>query len=248
MRYLVDLHTHTVASDHAYSSINEYVQQADKIGIAMFATTDHGPDLEDAPHFWHFANLKVIPHVIDGIGVLRGIEANIRADGSLDLEKHYLQRLDIVLAGFHPCLEPQDEATNTAILKKVITNGQVDILTHIGNPTYPINFREVMECALEHNVAIELNGSSSVSSRKGSHDNCVQVAKLARELGNTIALGSDAHFSGYLGNFKEVERIIEEAKLSYEQIINISPVTVLEFLEKRGHSPIASLHELFKVF
>ena len=63
MQFPVDLHTHTVASYHAYSTIVEYVHQAKLCGIKMFATTDHGPSLEDAPHVWHFGNLKVVPRI-----------------------------------------------------------------------------------------------------------------------------------------------------------------------------------------
>lgn len=54
MQFPIDLHTHTVASYHAYSTIVEYVHQAKLCGIKMFATTDHGPSLEDAPHVWSF--------------------------------------------------------------------------------------------------------------------------------------------------------------------------------------------------
>lgn len=248
MRFLVDLHTHTVASDHAYSTINDYVMQADKNGIAMFATTDHGPDLEDAPHPWHFGNLRVIPHIVDKIAVLRGIEANVRADGSIDLADHYLSRLDIVLAGFHPNLAPSTEEEHTRLIKKVIESGKVDIITHLGNPQYPIKIREVLECAKANNVAIELNSSSGVNTRKGSHDNCVQVARMAKEIGNTLALGSDAHVCYFLGNFKEAEKVIEEAALSYDQIINTSPIKVLDFLESRGHARIESMHNFFTPF
>ena len=86
MRFLVDLHTHTLASQHAYSTIKEYVEAADDKGIAMFATTDHGPDLEDGCHPWHFGNLRTIPHIIDKIAILHGVECNIRKDGSVDLD------------------------------------------------------------------------------------------------------------------------------------------------------------------
>ena len=78
MKYLVDTHTHTVASTHAYSTLQEYVVMAKQKGIKLFATTDHGPDMADAPHFWHFVNLRVIPRIVDGVGILRGIEANIK--------------------------------------------------------------------------------------------------------------------------------------------------------------------------
>lgn len=245
MRFLVDLHAHTVASDHAYSTVHEYIMQAQKIGLEMIAITDHGPSSPDSPHWRHFANLHVIPHVVDNIAVLRGLEADIQEDGSLDLEDEFLNKLDIVLAGMHATIPNGDEKKHTEVLKKVIASGKVDIITHIGNPRFPINFREVLECAYEHNVAIELNASSSVNSRLGSHDNCVEVAKLAKEIGNVIALGSDSHTCYFLGNFKEAESVLEDAQLGYDKIINTSPMKVLDFLESRGHSRIESLHKFF---
>lgn len=62
----VDLHTHTLASDHAYSTIHDYVRLAPSRGIKLFANTDHGPDMEDAPHKWHFVNSLTLPRVADG--------------------------------------------------------------------------------------------------------------------------------------------------------------------------------------
>lgn len=245
MRFLVDLHTHTVACAHAYSTVNDYVLQADKIGISMFAITDHGPDVPDAPHPWHFGNLGVIPHVVDNIAILRGVEANIRADGTLDLEDKYLERLDIVLAGFHPNLTPSDETTHTKLAIKIIESGNVDIFAHLGNPQYPVDFQTVLECAKEHHVAVELNSSSDINTRMGSHANCVKVAKMAKEVGNVVSIGSDAHVCYFLGKFKEVEDVIEEAGLGYNSIINTSPSKVLDFLEERGHAPIRSLRRLF---
>ena len=53
MQYLIDLHTHTIASDHAYSTIMELVSQAKVKGMSLFAVTDHGPDVSDGPHPWH---------------------------------------------------------------------------------------------------------------------------------------------------------------------------------------------------
>ena len=90
MKYQVDTHTHTVASTHAYSTIHDYLPIARAKGIKLFATTDHGPDMADAPHFWHFVNLHVLPRVVDGVGILRGIEANIKnIDGEIDFPERY---------------------------------------------------------------------------------------------------------------------------------------------------------------
>ncbi len=248
MRFLVDLHTHTNASQHAYSTIKEYFEAASDKGIAMFATTDHGPDLQDGCHPWHFGNLGAIPHIVDKIALLRGIECNIRAGGSIDLDNSYLKRLDIVLAGFHESLEPSTKDKHTAILLHLIEAGKVDIITHLGNPRYPFDHEQVLACAKEHNVAIELNGSSGINTRKGSHPNCVEIAKLAAKMGNVIALGSDAHSCYRLGDFRAAEKVLEEAGIGYDHILNTSPIKVLDFLEARGHEPIESLRNFFTPF
>ncbi len=245
MRFLVDLHTHTIASDHAYSTIGEYINYASETGIQMFAITDHGPAVPDAPHKWHFNNLRVVPRIVDDVAILRGVEANITATGGLDLEEATLKRLDIVLAGFHPSLTPSDKVTHTELALSVIKSGLVDVFAHPGWQMYPIDMEAVLECAKENNVAIEINSSSSVNTRLGSHENCVQIAKLAKKIGNTIALGSDAHICYFMGNFDESVTVIEEAGLGYSKVLNTSPVKVLEFLESRGHERIQELHELF---
>uniref|UniRef100_UPI001EF93DE3 PHP domain-containing protein n=1 Tax=Citrobacter koseri TaxID=545 RepID=UPI001EF93DE3 len=51
--YPVDLYMHTVASTHAYSTLHDYIAEAQQKGIKLFAITDHGPDMADAPHYWH---------------------------------------------------------------------------------------------------------------------------------------------------------------------------------------------------
>lgn len=247
MLFPVDLHSHTIASDHAYSTLGEYVSFAKERGIEMFATTDHGPALPDAPHMWHFGNLKVVPRVIDDVAILRGIEANITIDGDIDLEEYVRKTLDIVLCGFHPCIDPQGVEENTRLLVSVIKSGKVDVITHPGSPNYPINLEEFLVTAKEYNVAIEINSSSDVSTRRGSFSNCVQIAKLAKKIGNTIALGSDAHICYFLGNFEQSMKVIEQAEISYDQILNTSAIKVLDFLSSRGKSNLEELYNRFTI-
>jgi putative hydrolase len=72
MQSLVDTHAHTITSTHTYSTIHDYIAAAKEKGIKLFASTDHGPEMADAPHFWHFVNMRVLPRVVDGVGILRG--------------------------------------------------------------------------------------------------------------------------------------------------------------------------------
>ncbi|EOD9879151.1 PHP domain-containing protein, partial [Klebsiella pneumoniae] len=52
--YPVDLHMHTLASTHAYSTVHDYIAAAARKHIRLIAITDHGPEMVDAPHPFHF--------------------------------------------------------------------------------------------------------------------------------------------------------------------------------------------------
>jgi len=83
----------------------------------MFAITDHGPAMKGAPYLYHFGNLRVIPEVLYGVRILKGVEANIiDYSGGLDMPEEYLRRLDFVLASFHDiCIEPKTLEEHTRL-------------------------------------------------------------------------------------------------------------------------------------
>lgn len=246
MQYLVDTHAHTVASTHAYSTIHDYITVAKEKGLKLFAITDHGPDMADAPHFWHFVNMRVLPRVVDGVGILRGIEANIKnVNGEIDFFGDYLQELDIVLAGFHePVFPPSDRQTHTKAMIATIKSGCVDIITHPGNPAYPIDINLVAQAAAKYNVALEINNSSFLASRKGSEGNCLAIARAVRDAGGLLVMGSDSHVSFSLGEFEHAIDIINKAEFPHERLLNRSPRALLSFLADRGHKTLADFAEL----
>ena len=238
--YPVDLHMHTVASTHAYSTLSDYIAQAKQKGIKLFAITDHGPDMADAPHYWHFVNMRIWPRVVDGVGILRGIEANIKnTQGDIDCTGPMLTSLDLILAGFHePVFAPQDQATHTEAMIATIASGNVHIISHPGNPKYPIDIQAVAQAAAEHRVALEINNSSFIHSRKGSEANCRAVAAAVKEAGGYVALGSDSHTAFTLGDFSECRKILDAVDFPEDRILNVSPRRLLDFLESRGMAPI----------
>lgn len=244
--YPVDLHMHTVASTHAYSTLSDYIAQAKRKGIKLFAITDHGPDMADAPHHWHFINMRIWPRIVDGVGILRGIEANIKnTEGEIDCFGQMYDSLDLIIAGFHePVFAPHDKAINTQAMIATIASGNVHIISHPGNPKYPIDIMAVAEAAAKHQVALEINNSSFIHSRKGSEDNCRAVAAAVRDAGGWIALGSDSHTAFTLGEFDEALKIIEAVDFPEDRILNVSPARMLGFLESRGMTPIAEFAEL----
>ncbi len=227
-----DLHVHTVASGHAYSTINEIAAEAAGRGLRLVGMTDHGPALPGGPHFYHFMALRFIPQSICGVRILRGVEANIIGDGRLDLEDDQLVRLELVLAGFHPgCGYPgRSQADNTRALLKVMDKPQVHIVCHPGNPEFPLDYRAVARHAAATGTALEINNSSFAVSRAGSTENCRRLARYCAEFGAPVALGSDAHIAQGVGQLDQALAETRQAGIRDEQIVNLTLASTLNFL------------------
>ncbi|MBZ4646608.1 MAG: putative hydrolase [Petroclostridium sp.] len=234
MELLIDTHCHSVATGHAYSTIQELAEQAAKKGLEMIAITDHGVAMVDAPHLWHFGNLKVVPREIYGVKILRGVEANIiDMDGNIDMPEEYLRRLDWVIASFHDvCIKPGTIEQHTHAWIKVIENPYVDALGHSGNPVFTYNFDEVLRCVKDFDKLVEINNHSFLV-RTGSEINCKIIAQKCKELGVKIVVGSDAHISFDVGKFDKVYQLLEEVGMPEELIMNTSAQKLLDYLKKR---------------
>ncbi|MGK2889427.1 MAG: PHP domain-containing protein [Candidatus Malihini olakiniferum] len=103
---LIDLHIYTHANAHSYSSVFEYIMEAKRKNMLAIAITDHGHALDDSPHKWHFLNLNAIPERVEGLRILKGIEANIYENGSIDCDDLMSKKLDFVMAEFHSPFYP----------------------------------------------------------------------------------------------------------------------------------------------
>lgn len=236
MKLLVDTHCHTVASGHAYSTIVELAEEASKKGLKIIAMTDHGPAMPGGPFIFHFGNQNVIPDYINGVRILKGIEANIMDfKGSLDIEDRYLERMDIVIASFHEvCISPGSVEENTAALISAMKNPLVDIIAHPGNPNYPIDIDKFVEVAHETNTLIEINNSSFKVSRKGSEVNCRKIAAKAKEKGAVLVAGSDSHICFDVGKFDKVNELFEDLNMPEDLVINTDPQKLIDYLNKKG--------------
>ena len=103
MEILIDLHNHTIASGHAYSTMEEMISRAKKKGVKILGISDHAPALEGGPNIFYFGNLFVVPREIDGLILLKGVEANILDfEGNIDVPERFLKRLDYAIASLHP--------------------------------------------------------------------------------------------------------------------------------------------------
>ena len=110
MKYqsVMDLHTHTVASGHAYCTLREMAKAASDKGLELLGITEHAPKMPGTCHKFYFQNIKVVPREMYGIQLLLGSEVNILdAAGTVDLAQKTLEKLDVVIASLHvPCIKP----------------------------------------------------------------------------------------------------------------------------------------------
>lgn len=234
MKIVVDTHTHTLSSGHAYSTVQEMAKEAAVNGIEMFAVTDHGPAMKGAPFLYHFGNLRVIPFELYGVKIVKGVEANIiDYSGNTDMPDEYLKRLDFTMASFHDiCITPSSVEEHTNALIEIIKNPLIDAVAHPGNPQFQVDLERVVLAAKENNKLIEIN-NHSFEVRTGSDKNCKRFALLCKEHGVRIVCGSDAHISFDVGKFDRLYKMFEDISMPEELVLNTSVVKFEGYLKER---------------
>lgn len=238
MEYKIDLHIHTNVNPHAFSTLEENIKAAAKKGMEVIGITNHGPALPDTPHWWHLVNITIIPETIDGVRILKGVEANILDEnGNLDINQAVYSKMDIILAGFHVVPgygDTLNKEKNINAILNLINSQKIDIIVHPGNPLFPLDYEKMVKAAKNANVAIEINNTSlGETTRIGSKENCRKIIQLAKENECYIILGSDSHYSGHIGGFERAQKLIEEVNYPQHLILNSSKEILNNFLEKR---------------
>lgn len=236
MKFVVDTHCHTISSGHAYSTVMEIARVAKEKKIEMVAITDHGPSMPGSSNIYHIINQRVMPDFIDGVEILKGVEANIiDFCGSLDIEDPILKNLDIVIASLHDvCIKPGSIEENTNALIKAMENPNVDIVGHSGNPMFPIDKEAVVKKAKETNTLIEINNSSFLSSRVGSMENCMEIARLCNEYKVNIVMGSDSHIAFDVGRSEKVEEVLKTIDIDEDLVISTSVEKFKSYFKQKG--------------
>lgn len=224
MRELIDLHTHTISSGHAYSTIKENIDCAREKGLKYLGMSDHAPKMPGTAHIYHFHNLRAIPKEVDGVNVLKGAEVNILDfDGSLDLATDDLNSLDYAIVSLHaPCIASGTKEENTMAVINAMKKPNVKIVGHLDDSRYPINYEEVVKKAKELGILLELNNSSLKPNgfRVGAWGNDKEMLSLCKEYKAKIIFGSDAHICYDVGKFDNCIKLINEIGFPEELIVN----------------------------
>lgn len=201
-----DLQIHSVWSDGA-NTIKEMAEAAKKIGYEYIAMTDHTGELriaggmDEKTILQYMAEIDKINKEIGGIKILKGVEANIRKNGSLDISDEVLAKMDIVLAAAHSNFK-MAKPDMTKRICRAMENSNVDIFAH---PTgriiqkregYQINFDEILACAKRTGTILEINSYPDRLDLNDAH------IRKAVEAGVKLSLGTDSHSKNQLSNME----------------------------------------------
>lgn len=233
MKFIADTHCHTVASSHAYNTVDENAAYAAKIGLKALAITDHAPAMSDGAHLWHFHNLHVLPRKIDGVFILRGAEVNILDfDGSVDLDSGTLRSLEWVIASFHrPVCGPATREQHTQAYIKVAQNPGITVIGHCGTAIYDFDHERAVRAFKEYGKIVEINeGSTRV--RKDSWTNCVDIARLCKKYEVPVVVNSDAHYKTNIGDFCKSVQMLEELEFPEHLVLNADETRFFDTIKK----------------
>jgi len=234
-KFVADLHTHSLACGHGFSTVTEVIRAAADKGLELVALTEHGPAYPGSVKHVYFDTYRDIPNDMFGIKVLRGCEANIiDFAGTLDFDDRRLEAMDIVIASFHSDMTPKGNVEqNTQMYISAMRNPRVDIIGHPDSADYPIDVEAVVKAAVKYNVALEIN-SSSPAARPGSESVCREIISYAKEHGALLSAGSDAHYHLKVGDLDYSLGAIRTIGYPIERVLNYSVAQVFDHLRRNS--------------
>jgi len=232
-----DLQMHTSATD-GKNTIAEMAQKAKEMGYAYLAITDHSKavrvagGLDEKRLAKHLQEVEKAGGKIPGIRILKGVEVDILADGSLDLKDDILKECDVVLASVHSRFN-MEEGEMTRRIIKAIGNPHVSILAHptgrliLEREAYKVNLKEVFQAAIDHGVVLEIN---AYPDRLDLRD---VDARMAKEMGARLVISTDAHSTGQLELMKFGVFTARRGWVEARDVINTLPLPpLLKILRK----------------
>lgn len=224
MRTLLDVHTHTIASGHAFSTMQEMAQAAAEKGLQLLGITEHAPGIPGTCTPIYFKNLRCVPRQMYGVELMLGVELNIlNYQGDIDMEEELLSRLDLRIAGIHSlCYTPGTTDENTNAMIGAIRNPWVDIISHPGDGTASLHFEPIVLAAKEHHTLLEINNSSlnPIRQKVAARDNNLEILRLCKRYETPVILGSDAHISFDIANYDHLHELLRLTEFPEALIMN----------------------------
>lgn len=211
-----DLHAHSTWSSDGKNSIEEMAAEAKSRGYSFLAITDHSHYLRDGRLEKQDREIEALNETLGRLRLLKGIEVNIRADGSLDVDDETLARRDWVVASLHTAFDKNPTERVVAAME----NPNVDCIGHLTarkiNRRGPadIDLARVFETALATKTFLEINSQPDRLDLRDAH------ARAAGEAGVLLSISSDAHSTRALAYPELGVGQARRAWLTKEQVLN----------------------------
>ncbi len=192
-----DLQMHTRATD-GKNSIVQMAEKARSMEYQYIAITDHSKSvrvaggLDEEELAKHLRNIEKASSQVPDIRILKGVEVDILADGTLDLKDEILKKCEVVVAAVHSRFN-MEEGEMTRRIIRALKNPNVKILAHptgrilLEREPYRVNLKEVIQAAKDYGVVLEINAYPDRLDLKDAD------ARLAKEMGAKLAISTDAH-------------------------------------------------------
>ena len=236
MRDILDVHTHTIASGHAYNTMTEMIHAAQEKGLEVYGITEHAPRMPGSCHDFYFHNLKVVERQYGDLELLLRVELNILdEDGSVDLAEPYLGHMDVAIASLHgPCICPGSRRRNTACVINAMKNPHINIIGHPDDGRFPLDYEAVVQAAGEYHTLLEINNNSlnPRGFRQNARENDLQILRLCKKYRVPVIIGSDAHCAQEILRHDFVLPLLEETDFPEELVVNTDKTKLYAFINK----------------
>ncbi|MCI1665735.1 MAG: phosphatase [Atopobiaceae bacterium] len=241
---LCDVHTHTVFTRHAYSTIEENVRAASEAGLELLGSADHFSDMmypaDDYRDWQYFINMAAWPREWHGVRLLHGIECDIvdlsghlfgwdvpvadsivgdARDSHRTLYESIVPRQDYAIASIHGKVfcKGATQGSLTDMYVGALDDPHVLILGHTGRSGIDFDIDTVLAHAKQTHKLIEINEHSFGSSRH-IDGRCRDIACRCAEMGVQIAVNTDAHISCAVGRFDQSLDLLESIHFPQELV------------------------------
>ena len=211
-----EMHCHSTWSSDGKATIEEMAVAAAARGYTFLCLTDHSHYLREGRLEAQWAEIDEVNRRVSPFRVLRGIEANIRANGEVDVGDDVLAELDWVVASLHTSFDREP----TERILATIENPNVDCIGHLTGRRIShragadVDIERIVARAAETGTALEINGQPDRLDLRDVH------ARLAGEAGVLVPVTTDAHSVAALSYAELAIGQARRAWLAAEQVLN----------------------------
>jgi len=233
------LHVHTQASDGT-ASLEEMAQTAKSLGLSYVGICDHSKaalyarGLDESRVNEQHQEIDRLNQRLHGVTLLKGIEVDILADGSLDFEDDVLSRFDLVVASVHSRFNLPEEVMTRRIVR-AMENPHVHILGHptgrllLAREPYAVDMAAIIRAAAAQGVCIELNANPH------RLDLDWRLIPSAKKAGIKLSIDPDAHQPAGIADMRYGVGIARKGGLNRSDVLNALPLPdLLKHLRARS--------------